>query len=186
MEYKIILTEDNIKFFDKNVIKNDLEDLFKSLQTLYDKNLDVYFIDYQEDLCFKYNFKRKDIDVDWSILSNKNLLNKYFNDLTVFVPSILYHKSNPINRNNILTEGLIPKIGYSYEAHYEDFDVKPAVFLSETKDYDTTYDDDLFEIESSNYSFIKDPDVKNGYVCFEKINPNNIKLIYKGTGDDLL
>ena len=35
------------------------------------------------------------------------------------LPNLLYHKSNPINRNNIEKDGLKIQVGDSYSMHWE-------------------------------------------------------------------
>ena len=101
---------------------------------------------------------------------------------------ILYHVSNPCNRESILAQGLLPSIGDSYLAHYDD---KPTlgkvVFVCTTNTYDSTWDDDRYEINISDEEFKKlgfksDNDVKDGLYTSNVIKPKYLKLIYKGTG----
>jgi len=106
--------------------------------------------------------------------------------------TIFYHTSPPLNRVSILTNGLVPMIGVSYEAHYEEHKVlTPFVFLSKTV-FDSTWDDDVYEIIFDSLSICEfepqpDPD-KNmadiGCVVTTKIIPPNIiKLIKEGSGE---
>jgi len=79
---------------------------------------------------------------------------------------VLYHVSNPAFRKNILKNGLIPKTGPSYEAHYEDRTMGDAIFVSTKNDYDSTYDDDRYKIsltekEFSLMNFEEDEEVEN-------------------------
>jgi len=108
---------------------------------------------------------------------------------------LIYHVSNPKYRKEILNSGLIPKSGDSYAGHagYEET-IIPAIFAtnSENENYwfDSTYDDDVWEIDTTNLKnewFIDkhyggDEDYPH-IVTFEPIPINNLKLIYKGTGE---
>jgi len=102
-----------------------------------------------------------------------------------------YRVSNPYNRNSILTNGLLPSIGDSYLAHYDDEPVLgKVVFVCTTNTYDTTYDDDRYEIKLSEEEFKRldfkpDKDVTNGLYTSNIIKPEYIKLIYKGTGNEI-
>lgn len=100
----------------------------------------------------------------------------------------LYHKSNPSFRESILENGLLPKIGASYKCHYEENVMGAAVFVCTTQDYDTTYDDDVYEISLSDEDFEKldfniDKEVDNSLYTFSKIPSSFIKLIHEGTGE---
>ena len=110
------------------------------------------------------------------------------------LPNKLYHKSNPELREQISKEGLKVKVGDSYKAHYDDRDnLEPLIFMYDknVKEYDTTYDDDIWEIDLTkiNKSKIKkDPEKNISHYCYiysEDIPSDAIKLIYKGTGEDL-
>ena len=110
------------------------------------------------------------------------------------IPNKLYHKSPPNNREYIQLYGLMPYIGDSYKSHWDDReDLKPYIFLYDRNiaEYDTTYDDDIYEIETKylNKNLLdKDPDeymykTRGCYVYPIKIESKFIKLIYKGTGE---
>ena len=112
------------------------------------------------------------------------------------IPIKLYHKSNPLNRKSILLNGLIPTIGDSYAAHYdEDVELIPMIFLydNDIAKYDTTWDDDIYEINTkfiNKNKLVKDPDEymyhKHGCYGYIGIIPKYaIKLVYKGTGKSL-
>lgn len=107
------------------------------------------------------------------------------------VPKTLYHVSNPINRKSILKNGLLPKVGDSYSAHYEgENELEPVVFLSSKNDYDSTWDDDRWEIDVNQINPQKlfldfDRGMKNCYVYTDVIPPTALKLIYKGNGKTL-
>lgn len=117
------------------------------------------------------------------------------NDLIRVVPNkYVYHTSNPIFRDNISKEGLIPK-GKS-ETWLSDTKIDGNVIFavnSDNKDdwWDSTYDDDIYEIDTTNLNnkWYNDPNFDledKRIITFEAIPPNSIKLIYKGTGSDTL
>ena len=83
------------------------------------------------------------------------------------IPRYLYHKSNPADRRSILEKGLLPSVGDSYSAHWDDkTNLQPLVFLydhDEISDgeYDSTYNDYIFRIDTNalNPQFLtNDPD----------------------------
>ena len=99
-----------------------------------------------------------------------------------------FHKSNPFFRENILKEGLLPQIGPSYLSHYEEKNMGAAVFVCLDKNYDTTYDDDIYKISLSDeeyeiIGFNTDFEVENSLYTKNAIPPKNIQLIYSGTGN---
>lgn len=109
--------------------------------------------------------------------------------------SVLYHKSGYFNRKSILKNGLIPQVGPSYQAHWDDAeDLKPYIFLYDHNkvpdgEYDSTYDDDIYAIDVKQLdksSLSKDPDrdMKGCYVYSAPIPPSAIKLVYKGSKKD--
>ena len=125
------------------------------------------------------------IELYESFLNNSHLVevepNKY-----------LYHTSNPIFRDNIAKEGLIPK-GKS-EAWLSDTKIDGEVIFAVNSDdkedwFDSTYDDDIYRIDTSklNNKWYGDPNFglynKKYIITFEKIPLDSIKLIYKGTGE---
>jgi hypothetical protein len=103
----------------------------------------------------------------------------------------LYHTSNPMFRDKIAKEGLIPK-GKS-EAWLSNTNIKGNVIFAVNSDnkkdwWDSTYDDDIYRIDTTKLKnkWYSDPnfDLKdNRIITFEKIPANSIKLIYKGTGE---
>ena len=110
------------------------------------------------------------------------------------LPNKMYHKSNPELREQISKEGLKVKVGDSYKAHYDDRDdLEPLIFMYDknVKEYDTTYDDDIWEIDltKNDVSKIKnDPEKNIAHYCYiypKDIPVNAIKLVHKGTGEDL-
>jgi hypothetical protein len=99
----------------------------------------------------------------------------------------LYHVSNPCFRDSILKNGLIPKTGPSYKAHYEDKTMGDAIFVSLKNNYDSTYDDDRYEISLSQeefemLDFKKDKEVADALYTNNPIPRKSIKLFYKGSG----
>ena len=100
-----------------------------------------------------------------------------------------YHLSNPIFRGAIASEGLIPQTGESYK-HNHGEDVKPAIFfsLSNSDDpsvevFDSTYDDDLYEMDLTDITLIQDRILKAHVMTYEKVPLDQIKLIHEGTGE---
>jgi hypothetical protein len=122
-------------------------------------------------------------------------LNENDNHLIGVIPNkYVYHTSNPKFRDNISKEGLIPK-GFS-EAWLSDTkiygDVIFAVNSDDKKDWwDSTYDDDIYVIDTTNLSnkWYNDPNFDledKRIITFDNIPINSIRLIYKGSGSDLL
>lgn len=112
-------------------------------------------------------------------------------------PKYLYHKSNPSNRHSILKNGLKPSVGLSYKMHYDENDnLTPYVFLYDhdtikNGEYDTTYNDDIYRIKTSlldKEKLNKDIDIsmEGCFVYSELIHPNEVELVYRGNGLDLL
>jgi hypothetical protein len=107
----------------------------------------------------------------------------------------VYHTSNPKFRKSILKKGLIPTKG---EQRIDDDPYGEAIFVTNSdkkKDwFDSTYDDDIYRINTENLSDVKwykDRNMglnKNNLylVTFDKIPVESIELIYEGTGKDLL
>lgn len=104
----------------------------------------------------------------------------------------LYHKSNPIFRKSILKNGLLPKVGECYSLYWEDKtdeELVPYIFMYDKDicDYDSTYDDDIYEIDvdTLNKDHIKldmCPTLVGCYVYDLPIPITSIKLIHKGSG----
>ena len=112
------------------------------------------------------------------------------------IPEKLYHKAPPHVRNYIKEQGLVPYVGDSYAMHWEDkvdiSKLRPYVFLYDknVSEYDSTWDDDIWEVETKLLNknlLMPDPDIGmyenlGCYVYPVVIEPNKIKLVYKGTG----
>lgn len=124
----------------------------------------------------------------------REFLNENNHLVEVIPDKYVYHTSNPIFRDKISKEGLIPK-GKSETWLSDtniDGDVIFAVNSNNKKDlWDSTYDDDIYEIDTTNINnkWYNDPNFDledKRIITFEKIPLNSIKLIYKGTGSDTL
>ena len=108
---------------------------------------------------------------------------------------LLYHKSPISCRKSILKKGLIPSVGSSYKAHWDDRDdLTPYIFLYDHNlikngEYDSTYDDDVYAIDVSqldkkHISNDMDKTMKGCFTYDIPIPPSAIKLIYKGSKKD--
>ena len=113
----------------------------------------------------------------------------------------VYHKSNPIWRDNILKTGLLVSVGECYKdysSYFSEEECRPAIFATDSENekewFDSTWDDDVWRINTkiANVEWFKDKHFKKmkhpdfgkyeHIVTFEDIKPEAIKLIYKGTG----
>jgi hypothetical protein len=104
-------------------------------------------------------------------------------------PKIVYHKSNPIFRDKISEEGLKPMKGDSYSLHSPEESAIPAIFgyIGDIDYYDSTYDDDIWEIKSADdITWYIDNEVggniKSAVMTYDSISKDKIRLLYKGTG----
>jgi hypothetical protein len=103
----------------------------------------------------------------------------------------VYHSSNPMFRDKIAREGLIPQGRSEAWLTTTKIDGKVifAVNSENKKDWwDSTYDDDMYRIDTTNLknTWYNDPNFKvqdKRIITFEAIPLNAIKLIYKGTGE---
>jgi len=109
------------------------------------------------------------------------------------------HASSKGNRDSISEYGIRAVLGECYmiyaDSNYgEDEECVPAVFATDSlkkKDmFDSTYDDDIWVIdtEKSNVQWYKDAHFDDKYkhiVTFDDIPRDSIKLIHKGTGQDI-
>jgi len=112
--------------------------------------------------------------------------------IPVITNRFVYHTSNPIFRDQIEDMGLITK-GRS-ESWLSDTPIEgKAIFATNSDDetvwFDSTYDDDIYEIDTSKIDNIwyNDPNFRlyedNKYIItFDDIPKEAVKLIYKGTG----
>lgn len=113
------------------------------------------------------------------------------NSLIRVIPDrYVYHTSNPIFRDKIGKEGLIPK-GRS-EAWLTTTKIEGKVIFAINSDnprdwFDSTYDDDIYRIDTTNLDNIWYNDPNFGFnekyiLTFKKIPLSSIELIYEGTG----
>ena len=120
-------------------------------------------------------------------------LNEYINESSINIDKYMFHLANPVFRDSILEKGLIPQKGASTEIHWDDMgvDLPKCVFMFKGNEepYDSTYDDDLWVIDTTNLDkskFKKDIDdymyKKYGSVMYTDIvDPSYITLEYKGS-----
>ena len=126
----------------------------------------------------------------------KDFLNENKNThLVEVVPNrYVYHTSNPIFRDKIFKEGLIPK--EKSESWLSDTKIDGKVIFAVNSDnekewWDSGYNDDIYRIDTSklNNKWFLDPNFQEGIykvenntavVTFENIPIDAIKLIYKG------
>ncbi len=120
------------------------------------------------------------------------LYESYNNQLVEVKPNrYLYHTSNPIFRDKIAKEGLIPKGKSDAWLSYTKIDgeVIFAVNSDNKEDwFDSTYDDDIYRIDTTNLknTWYNDPNFDledKRIITFERIPLSSIELIYKGTGE---
>ena len=119
------------------------------------------------------------------------LYENYNSHLEVEPNRYVYHTSNPIFRDKITKEGLIPK-GKS-EAWLSDTKIDGEVIFAVNSDnkedwFDSTYDDDIYRIDTTNLKnkWYVDPNFDledKRVITFDKIPVSSIELIYKGTGE---
>lgn len=120
------------------------------------------------------------------------ILEKVTDDLIEVQPNMyLYHTSNPMFREQIAKQGLIPK-GKS-EAWLSDTKISGEVIFAVNSDnkkdwWDSIYDDDIYRIDTTNLTnkWYNDPnfDVNDKrLITFEPIPKSALQLIYKGTGE---
>jgi hypothetical protein len=119
----------------------------------------------------------------------KNLLREGLTK--VMIPPIVLHTSNPIFRESIDREGLIPKqeswgnaIGSDMNKELGD---KGVIFVkTDGEPFDHGYDDDVWEIDTTkiNNEWFDDEYTNSSKYTFEPIPRSVIRLIYKGTGED--
>ena len=119
------------------------------------------------------------------------LYENYNGHLEVIPNKYIYHTSNPIFRDNIAKEGLIPK-GKS-EAWLSDTKIDGKVIFAVNSDnrkdwFDSTCDDDIYRIDTTNLKnkWYVDPNFDledKRIITFERIPLSSIELIYKGTGE---
>jgi hypothetical protein len=108
---------------------------------------------------------------------------------------IIVHKSNPMFRDNIMSEGLKAKAGECYRIYVGyGTKCKPAIFATNSTNkrawFDSTYDDDIWFIDTTkipDVKWFKDrhfESTKKHIVTFDNIPPEALTLKYEGTGRD--
>lgn len=113
--------------------------------------------------------------------------------------SIVVHKSNPMFRDKIMSDGLKVKAGECYKIYVGyGTKCKPAIFATNSTNkrawFDSTYDDDIWFIDTRmipDVKWYKDrhfESTKKHIVTFQDIPREAITLHYEGTGrsEDLL
>lgn len=108
------------------------------------------------------------------------------------IPRFMYHKAPPYLRKTISKEGLKAQVGGSYSCHWDGSNKQlvPGVFLYDKSigEYDTTYDDDIYEVNTQmlvRNKFDKDPDdymyeAYGSVIYTDNIPPNLLRLVKKG------
>jgi hypothetical protein len=120
----------------------------------------------------------------------KEFLLESIDSLKEIVPNrYVYHTSNPIYRERISREGLLPK-GRS-ESWLTTTAIRGKVIFavnSNDKEYvwNSTYDDDIYRIDtfSLDNKWYQDPNFEDGIhmVTFQAIPSQALELLHKGTG----
>ena len=123
------------------------------------------------------------------VLNNDKLIN-------ITPNKYVYHKSNIKFRREISKIGLITK-GKS-ETWLSDTEIEGNVIFATNSDnkkdwFDSTYDDDVYQIDTTkiNNKWLLDPNFTwekspKYIITFDNIPLSAIKLVYKGSGNDLL
>lgn len=121
----------------------------------------------------------------------RDFLNENHNShLVEVIPNkYVYHTSNPIFRDKISKEGLIPKGKSETWLSDTKIDGKVIFVVNSNKEkyfFDSTYDDDIYQIDTTklNNKWYNDPNFGSDelhLITFENIPLNSIKLIYKGS-----
>lgn len=131
---------------------------------------------------------RKQIDrvKNWKQFLYENL-NSHL--VEVIPNKYVYHVSNPIFRDKISEEGLIPK--EKSESWLSNTKIDGKVIFAVNSDnkedwWDSTYDDDIYRIDTTNLTnkWYNDPNfdlIDNRIITFEGIPIESIKLIHKGS-----
>lgn len=136
------------------------------------------------------------IGISIKMITNIKLFENYISKGEI-TNRYLYHKSNPRNRNRILKNGLVPYRGPQW---LDSDEIKgDAVFATNSdneKDwFDSTYDDDVWRIDTSKLSNVKwffdshfdwNPDKNKHMYTRSYIPVSALELIKQGTGKDML
>lgn len=121
---------------------------------------------------------------------NKNLIPIILKD------RFIYHTSNPMFRQEITKNGLIPK--RKSEKWLSDTKIKGKVIFCInsfiiTDAWDSGYDDDIYKIDTTKFenkwyldpNFSKYNDKTKAIITFEKIPASALELVYEGNGKSL-
>jgi hypothetical protein len=209
-------------FFEKNIGKHEVHFYFHNLSGsdfwLFRIDVDNHnHIDFSSTIqSSKFPFKTIEdlIKLQIEKLEKKQNIKENINQnkhLKEIKPNkYVYHTSNPIFRDKISKEGLIPK-GKS-ETWLSDTKIDGEVIFATNNDntkewFDSGYDDDIYKIDTNKIKnkwyldpnfvddewveykgkYIKLPNNNKEYdhiITFEKIPLDSIELIYKGTGNN--
>lgn len=112
---------------------------------------------------------------------------------------IVIHKSAPSLRHFILEEGLKVSVGDCYSWFVGREDCIPAIFATNSTNeadwFDSTYDDDVWEINTklipevkwySDKHYDEGQNENKHIVTFDNIPLSAIKLKYEGSGDGIM
>ncbi len=111
------------------------------------------------------------------------------------VSRFIYHKAHPKHRTRILSNGLQPYRGVQWPSNTDiEGDAVFATNSADEKDwFDSTWDDDVWQIDTSkipNIKWFQDPNFKWGkfkhIYTSDTIPSEAIKLFREGTGKDML
>lgn len=170
-----MVTKDNVDW--KATLKNNF--LFSEGMDNFDEN--------------EIKVEDTDLLIDVKVELIKKNINENTSESEVKLNRFLYHASSIINREKIENSGIIP---YRGEQWLSDTPIKGnAVFATNSENksdwFDSTWDDDIWRIDTSKIKDIKwfiDPNVDNGVWVYTKsaIPRNAIEMIKVGTGKDLL
>ena len=144
----------------------------------------------------KLGINPMDMLIDMNIQENirRILMEDYSPAGKEIIPnSIVVHKSNPIFRDNIMSEGLKVKDGECYKIYVGyGTKCKPAIFATNSTNkrawFDSTYDDDIWEINTEmipDVKWYKDrhfESTKKHIVTFQNIPSEALTLKYEGSG----
>lgn len=122
-------------------------------------------------------------------ISIADFLNEKEGNLKEVIPNrYVYHTSNPIFRDKISKEGLVPKGKSESWLSNTKIEGKVIFVVNENENnyrWDSTYDDDIYKIDTLNLKnkWYNDPNFGEDrlhLITFESIPPRFIKLIHRG------
>jgi hypothetical protein len=185
----------------------DSDDTAANIESWFDEHISNKILEYTADniiVCptwkpyWDWRKKNADVYIDTILLKYDNLGNIINEDYSpagkeVTPNEIVVHKSNPMFRDKIMSQGLKARAGECYKI-YVGYGEKciPAIFATNSTNkrawFDSTHDDDIWFIDTT-----KIPDVKwfkdkhfesrsKHIVTFQNIPKEAITLKYEGTG----